>query len=42
MVETSAPLLRLLTLLKVRPEWSGADLAARLARAAGGQFASST
>ena len=30
MVETSARLLRLLTLLEVRPQWSGADLAARL------------
>jgi predicted DNA-binding transcriptional regulator YafY len=30
MVETSARLLRLLSLLEVRPEWSGADLAARL------------
>jgi predicted DNA-binding transcriptional regulator YafY len=29
-VETSARLLRLLTLLEVRPEWSGADLAVRL------------
>jgi predicted DNA-binding transcriptional regulator YafY len=29
-VETSARLLRLLSLLEVRPEWSGADLAARL------------
>jgi predicted DNA-binding transcriptional regulator YafY len=31
MVETSARLLRLLSLLQARPEWSGADLAARLA-----------
>ncbi len=30
MVETSARLLRLLTLLQVKPDWSGADLAARL------------
>ena len=30
MVETSARLLRLLSLLEVKPEWSGADLAARL------------
>ncbi len=30
MVETSARLLRLLTLLGLRPDWSGADLAARL------------
>jgi predicted DNA-binding transcriptional regulator YafY len=30
MVETSARLLRLLTLLEVRPDWPGADLAARL------------
>jgi len=29
-VETSARLLRLLSLLEVKPEWSGADLAARL------------
>lgn len=29
-METSARLLRLLSLLEVRPEWSGADLAARL------------
>ena len=31
MLETSARLLRLLTLLEIRPEWAGADLAARLA-----------
>jgi predicted DNA-binding transcriptional regulator YafY len=31
MLETSARLLRLLSLLEVRPEWSGADLAERLA-----------
>ncbi len=30
MVETSARLLRLLTLLQVKPDWSGADLAERL------------
>jgi predicted DNA-binding transcriptional regulator YafY len=30
MVETSARLLRLLTLLEVKPDWPGADLAARL------------
>jgi predicted DNA-binding transcriptional regulator YafY len=30
MLETSARLLRLLSLLEVRPEWSGADLAERL------------
>jgi predicted DNA-binding transcriptional regulator YafY len=30
MVETSARLLRLLSLLEVRPDWAGADLAARL------------
>ncbi len=30
MLETSARLLRLLSLLQVRPEWAGADLAARL------------
>jgi predicted DNA-binding transcriptional regulator YafY len=30
MLETSARLLRLLTLLEVRPEWAGADLAGRL------------
>jgi predicted DNA-binding transcriptional regulator YafY len=30
MVETSARLLRLLTLLQVKPDWSGADLATRL------------
>jgi predicted DNA-binding transcriptional regulator YafY len=30
MVETSARLLRLLSLLEVRPDWSGADLAERL------------
>jgi predicted DNA-binding transcriptional regulator YafY len=30
MVETSARLLRLLSLLEIKPEWSGADLAARL------------
>ncbi len=30
MVETSARLLRLLSLLEVRPDWTGADLAARL------------
>jgi predicted DNA-binding transcriptional regulator YafY len=30
MVETSARLLRLLTLLEVKPDWSGADLAERL------------
>jgi predicted DNA-binding transcriptional regulator YafY len=30
MVETSARLLRLLTLLQVKPDWSGADLAGRL------------
>ena len=30
MVETSARLLRLLTLLQVKPDWSGADLARRL------------
>jgi predicted DNA-binding transcriptional regulator YafY len=30
MMETSARLLRLLSLLEVRPDWSGADLAARL------------
>jgi predicted DNA-binding transcriptional regulator YafY len=30
MVETSARLLRLLSVLQVKPEWSGADLAARL------------
>lgn len=30
MLETSARLLRLLSMLQVRPEWAGADLAARL------------
>ncbi|MBQ1022250.1 hypothetical protein KBX71_30860 [Micromonospora sp. D93] len=35
MVETSVRLLRLLTLLQVRRDWSGAELAERLAARAG-------
>jgi hypothetical protein len=36
MLETSARLLRLLSLLQVRPEWAGADLAGRLGGAVTG------